>query len=144
MLHRILILLMAALVFSACQPPATPEAAAPRRPSFELATDVAYDFSVIEPYAGDHQAVYDYIDDYDEVDGNPAARELLPPLLEEPGDKPRVECWPDRCQGQALSLSLLPEDCSNSCTRHCVAAPSGSSSIASLASALTLRPLPAS
>ena len=62
MLHRTLILLIAALVLSACEPPATPEAATPQRPSFELATEAAYDLSVIEPYAGDHRAVYDYID----------------------------------------------------------------------------------
>ena len=33
------------------------------RPQFQLATDEAYDFASIAPYAGDHGAIYDYIDD---------------------------------------------------------------------------------
>jgi len=62
MLHRTLFLLTAAFGLSSCQPPAATEAVAPQRPSFELTTDAAYDFSAVEPYAGNHQAVYDYID----------------------------------------------------------------------------------
>ena len=34
----------------------------PRRPDFSLTTAAAYDFSTIEPYANEHDAVYDYID----------------------------------------------------------------------------------
>jgi len=62
MLRIALLLLTTVLLLSACQRGATPEAAVPQRPVFDLATDAAYDFSVVEPYAGDHQAVYDYID----------------------------------------------------------------------------------
>jgi acetylornithine deacetylase/succinyl-diaminopimelate desuccinylase-like protein len=32
------------------------------RPVFSLATDEAYDFDALSPYAGNHEAVYDYID----------------------------------------------------------------------------------
>jgi acetylornithine deacetylase/succinyl-diaminopimelate desuccinylase-like protein len=65
MLFRALTLLITTFILAACQPQAstsTPEADAPARPAFALATDAAYDFSVVEPYAGDHQRVYDYID----------------------------------------------------------------------------------
>lgn len=62
-MHRYLpMTLIAALTLSACQPPSVPEVSAPQRPAFTLTTDEAYDFSAVEPYAGDHQAIYDYID----------------------------------------------------------------------------------
>jgi acetylornithine deacetylase/succinyl-diaminopimelate desuccinylase-like protein len=56
------LLLIPALVLCACTPPSSPETGTPKRPTFELTTDAAYDLSTIEPYTGDHQAVYDYID----------------------------------------------------------------------------------
>jgi acetylornithine deacetylase/succinyl-diaminopimelate desuccinylase-like protein len=54
--------LIAVLTLSACQPRSEPEVSAPQRPVFSLATEESYDFSVIEPYAQNRQAVYDYID----------------------------------------------------------------------------------
>ena len=62
-MHRSIFAALAVLpALAACQPPAAPEAPEPTRPSFELATDAAYDFSAVQPYGGGHQAVYDYID----------------------------------------------------------------------------------
>jgi acetylornithine deacetylase/succinyl-diaminopimelate desuccinylase-like protein len=55
-------MLIAAVILCACGRPAESESTAPQRPDFQLATDAAYDFSVIEPYSGNHQAVYDYIE----------------------------------------------------------------------------------
>ncbi len=52
-----------ALVAMACQPAADqPDTETVERPVFELATQDAYDFSGISPYAGAHDAVYQYID----------------------------------------------------------------------------------
>ena len=57
------ILLAGLLVLAACQPQETSTPAAEfTRPTYELATTEAYDFTAIQPYAGDHSAVYDYID----------------------------------------------------------------------------------
>ena len=62
-MHRLLLgTLVAPFMLAACQPPSAPTASGPARPSFELTTDAAYDFSAIEPYAENHQAVYDFID----------------------------------------------------------------------------------
>ena len=56
-MHRSIFAALAALpMLAACQPPAVPQASVPTRPSFELATDAAYDFSAIQPYGGGHQA----------------------------------------------------------------------------------------
>jgi acetylornithine deacetylase/succinyl-diaminopimelate desuccinylase-like protein len=63
MLYRASTLLTISLVLAACQqPPSSPDTETPSRPTFELSTDAAYDFSVVEPYAGDHRDVYDYIE----------------------------------------------------------------------------------
>lgn len=62
-MHRLLLgILVAPFMLSACQPPSAPSPSGPVRPSFELTTAAAYDFSAIEPYSAQHQAVYDFID----------------------------------------------------------------------------------
>jgi acetylornithine deacetylase/succinyl-diaminopimelate desuccinylase-like protein len=65
MLFRASALLITTCILAACQPQTStpvPEPDTPSRPTFDLATDAAYDFSVVEPYTGDHRRVYDYID----------------------------------------------------------------------------------
>ncbi|MDH3612456.1 MAG: M20/M25/M40 family metallo-hydrolase [Gammaproteobacteria bacterium] len=55
------------LLLAACQPTGSPPpelADAAARPSFSTSTNEAYDFDTIPSYAGNHQAVYDYIDDH--------------------------------------------------------------------------------
>ncbi len=64
---RIFCLLLLALLLAACQPAQPPVAEAPpriERPTFELATDEAYDFESIPTYAGDHADVYAHIDEH--------------------------------------------------------------------------------
>ena len=61
------ILFIPLAILAACQPSPPPAEALPAeasvtRPDFSLTTDAAYDFSVVDPYTGHHQAVYDYID----------------------------------------------------------------------------------
>ena len=53
------------LLSAACQPAAEVEgvAAAPSRPTFDVATTAAYDFAAIGEYAGDHSAVHEYVDE---------------------------------------------------------------------------------
>ena len=53
------------LLSVACQPAAEIEevAAAPTRPTFDVATTEAYDFTTIGGYAGDHSAVHQYVDE---------------------------------------------------------------------------------
>ncbi len=58
-----LVLLALTLLIAACQPPYPPQKNnAVTRPVFTLTTDAAYDIGAIAAYAGDHAAVYDYID----------------------------------------------------------------------------------
>lgn len=60
---RLSILIPLAVLASGCQPPAdAPADATVQRPVFELTTTAAYDIAAIEAYAGDHGAVYEYID----------------------------------------------------------------------------------
>lgn len=60
---RLTTLIVVTLLAGGCQPAAEsvdiPEV---QRPTFELATNAAYDVAAIEAYADDHSAVYDYID----------------------------------------------------------------------------------
>jgi hypothetical protein len=57
------VILAGLLVLAACQPQETSKPATEfTRPTYELATTEAYDFTAIQPYAADHDAVYDYID----------------------------------------------------------------------------------
>ncbi len=58
---RIALALMFVLILPACSS-GTQEPTSPERPVHELATTEAYDITRIEPYAGDHSEVYDYID----------------------------------------------------------------------------------
>lgn len=61
---KLLALIAPCILLSACQPQeaAAPATAEVKRPSFSLTTDEAYDFSSIPDYAGNHSAIYDYID----------------------------------------------------------------------------------
>jgi hypothetical protein len=60
---KMLITLAGLFVLAACQPQEASKPAADfTRPTYELATTEAYDFTAIQPYAADHSAVYDYID----------------------------------------------------------------------------------
>mgnify|MGYP007113719473 CR=1 FL=1 len=53
------------LLSAGCQPAAEVETtvAAPTRPTFDVATTEAYDFTAIRKYAGDHSAVHQYVDE---------------------------------------------------------------------------------
>ena len=114
MFRKIVPLLVAITAASACQPPELAEVEEPRRPEFSLATDAAYDFSTITPYAGDHQAVYDYIDAH-ERDHVAADSALAAATLDLRAERRRGSRWP-RCSAATSSRwasrkpSLVPTD----------------------------------
>ena len=72
---RLSVLIVLAILAAACEPAARSlDRPAAQRPSYELATNAAYDIAAIEAYAADHTAVYEYIDA--NLDGHLAAQQL--------------------------------------------------------------------